>query len=65
VNVPAQPAPVVNVPTPVVNVTVPEQAAPVVNVTIPEQKAPVVNVEPVINVQNPAKPDTPSKCGGH
>jgi len=56
---------VVNVPAPVVNVTVPEQAAPVVNVTIPEQKAPVVNVEPVINVQNPAKPDTPSKCGGH
>ena len=48
-----------------IQVNVPPQPAPVVNVTIPEQKDPVVNVEPVINVQNPAKPDTPSKCGGH
>jgi len=59
VNVPPQPAPVVNVPAPVVNVAVPEQQAPVVNVTIPEQKAPVVKVEPVINVQSPAQPDAP------
>jgi hypothetical protein len=59
VNVPRQPAPVVNVelkmpepqpmPAPIVNVTnqVPEQQVPVVNVTnqVPEQPAPVVNIE--------------------
>lgn len=39
VNVPQQPAPVVNV-------TVPEQPAPQVTVNVPEQPAPVVNVAP-------------------
>jgi HK97 family phage portal protein len=54
VNVPEQPAPVVNVaapivnvPAPIVNVNVPEQPAPAieVNVTTPEQPAPNVTVE--------------------
>jgi hypothetical protein len=54
VNVPEQPAPVVNVaapivnvPAPIVNVNVPEQPAPAieVNVTTPEQPAPSVTVE--------------------
>lgn len=49
VNVPEareQPAPIVNVtvPTPIVNVTVPEAPAPVVNVAVPAQPPPVVNV---------------------
>lgn len=54
VNVPEQPAPIVNVaapivnvPAPIVNVNVPEQPAPIfdVNVNVPEQPAPNVTVE--------------------
>jgi len=58
-----------DLPTPVVNVTVPEQDAPTVNVTVPEQPAPVVNVAapvippfpdipaPVVNVEQAATPE--------
>lgn len=64
VNVPPQPAPVVNVtvpeqPAPQVTVNVPEQAAPVVQVDV---AAPVVNVpETVVNVTVPAEEKEPPK----
>lgn len=58
-----------DLPAPIVNVTVPEQAAPTVNVTVPEQPAPIVNVDapiippfpdipaPVVNVEQAATPE--------
>lgn len=47
VNVPEQPAPVINVAAPIVNV-----AAPIVNVSVPEQPAPAIEV----NVTTPDQP---------
>lgn len=47
ITMPEQPAPVVNVAAPVVNVPKQErQAPPIVNVNVPQQPAPVVNVAP-------------------
>lgn len=65
VNVPEQPAPVVNIataeqPAPVVNVNVPEQPAPVVQVDVAapdvtvDVAAPTVNVDPIIEIPTPA-----------
>src|SRR5512143_2619982 len=47
ITMPEQPAPVVNVAAPVVNVPKQErQATPIINVNVPQQPAPVVNVAP-------------------